>query len=310
MGEALLHEPVRWLELSVSAPAEFADPLSYVFHRHGHGGVVIENNVGYSPDEGEAPLAPQVVIVRTFLPMDATALERRAHIDLAVRLIAEVAPVSVLRECEVDQKEWEEAWKSYFDILHVGRRIVICPSWREYEPCEGEVVVLLDPGMAFGTGHHPTTRMCLEILERLMGPGMNVLDVGCGSAILSIAAARLGATSVLGIELDSIAAKVAKANVAENHLSQAIQVAHGTFPRVDVTAELWDIVVANISFNALYEFSSSLVAAARPGGLIITSGILKERQSEVAGFMAKVGATLKIANEDGDWAALVFRVAV
>ena len=194
--------PADWVELSVDTPPEYVEPLSEVFHRYGEGGVAVEQPGGFNPDEGESPRVPDRVTVKAYLPLDHTTDHRRAQIDVGVRLVGHLAPLSELRERVVTQDEWENSWKDFFDVLRVGSRIVVCPTWREHSPLAGDVIVRLDPGMAFGTGHHPTTRMCLEAIERILTPGDTVLDLGCGSGILTIAAAKLGAGKVVGLEID------------------------------------------------------------------------------------------------------------
>ncbi len=188
---------MHWVELSVESPPEFVESLSQVFMQYGHGGVAIdEDGGGYSPDEGETPPVADRVIVKTYMPLDSSTDDRYHRIDVSVRLIAQIGELSALHVRVVDEEEWQRAWKEHFYVLRIGKRTVIVPSWRDYEANESDVVIGLDPGMAFGTGHHPTTRMCLELLEEFVRPGVDVMDVGCGSGILSIAAAKLGAGSV------------------------------------------------------------------------------------------------------------------
>ena len=161
---------VEWLELSVEAPPEFVEPLSHVFLRYGNGGVAVEEEDGYLPDEGELP-GQRRATIRTYMPLDASAAERRGRIDVAVRLVAALAPVSDLAERVLPEEQWRDAWKKHFKPLKIGRRVVVRPTWSADKPAEGEATIWLDPGMAFGTGHHPTTRMCIEQIERTMTPG-------------------------------------------------------------------------------------------------------------------------------------------
>ena len=222
---------LKWLELSVSAPPEFVEPLSHIFYRYGHGGVALEQQGGFNPDEGETASETAWVTLKTYLPINESTDERRNRIDVGVRLVAHVGPVTELVARTVDEDEWQNSWKDHFQVLRVGRRLVVKPTWREYEPRPTDVVIVLDPGMAFGTGHHPTTRSCLEQLERMVAPGASVLDFGCGSGILSIAASKLGASSVLGVEADSSAVRVAKQNARENGVQHNVLVVEGTLPR-------------------------------------------------------------------------------
>ncbi|MCI0438512.1 MAG: 50S ribosomal protein L11 methyltransferase [Chloroflexi bacterium] len=299
---------MKWLELSVTAPPEYVEPLSQIFYRYGQGGVAIEEKGGYNLDEGETPSASDWVTLKTYIPVNSTTDERRNRIDLGVRLVAHVSPISPLRERVLDEEEWANSWKEHFHVLHIGRRIVISPTWREYAPQDSDVVISLDPGMAFGTGHHPTTRMCLEQLEELMRPGLDVLDVGCGSGILSIAAARLGARRVLGMEIDSVAVNVAKKNVDENGVAHTIHVIEGTLPYPGVRADSYDLALANISSKVVAEIAGDLARVVRPGGKIVASGILLDNKHLVENALAASNCALEKTLVDGDWVTLVASV--
>ena len=299
---------MKWLQLSVSTPQEFVEPLSQIFYRYGHGGVAVEQAGSYNPDEGETLSPDQWVTVTTYLPINDSTNERRNQIDVGVRLVAHVSPIEGLQEREVEEQEWQDAWKVHFDVLHITNRIVIAPSWKEYSPRPHEAVVTLDPGMAFGTGHHPTTKMCLEQLDELVKPGMDVIDVGCGSGILSIAAARLGARHVFGIEIDSVAVNVAKQNIRDNGLEHTIRPVHGSLPHPDVRADAYDIAVANISAKIIIEISGELVRATKSGGKIVASGILAENKDGPIEALTAAGTTLESTLVDGDWVTLVCRL--
>ena len=299
---------MKWLELSVEAPPEFVEPLSQIFHRYGHGGVVVEGGGGFYPDEGEGPPAADKVTLKTYLPLNKTTQERRSRIDVGVTLVGHVSPISPLRERVIDEEEWERAWKEHFHVLHVGKRIVICPTWRDYEAAESDVVITLDPGMAFGTGHHPTTRMCLELLEDLATPGINVLDVGCGSGILSIAVAKLEARGVLGLELDSVAVGVAKRNVRENGVGHTVRIAEGSLPHSAARAQSYDIALANISAKVVSEKAVELVKAVKPGGRVIASGILLDNKDGVERALTSAGGHVEETIVDGDWVTQVASV--
>lgn len=297
---------MKWLELSVSAPPEFVEPLSHIFYRYGHGGVALEQEGGFNPDEGETPSETAWVTLKTYLPINESTDERRNLIDVGVRLVAHVGPVTELVARTVDEDEWQNSWKDHFHVLRVGRRLVVKPTWREYDPQPDDVVIVLDPGMAFGTGHHPTTRSCLEALERLVAPGASVLDFGCGSGILSIAASKLGASSVLGIEADSSAVRVAKGNARENGVEHNVRVVEGTLPRPEARAGEFDVAVANISAKVVSEAAGELVRAVKRGGYVIASGIIADNRATVESAMADAGATLAEAVVDGDWVTLVY----
>ena len=297
---------LKWLELSVSAPPEFVEPLSHIFYRYGHGGVALEQQGGFNPDEGETASETAWVTLKTYLPINESTDERRNRIDVGVRLVAHVGPVTELVVRTVDEDEWQNSWKEHFHVLRVGRRLVVKPTWREYEPRPTDVVIVLDPGMAFGTGHHPTTRACLEQLERLVAPGASVLDFGCGSGILSIAASKLGASSVVGVEADSSAVRVAKQNARENGVQHNVLVVEGTLPRPEAGPGAFDVAVANISAKVVSEASTELVRAVKPGGAVIASGIILDNKAVVERSMAAAGAALADTIVDGDWVTLVY----
>ena len=299
---------MKWLELSVTTPPEFVEPLSQIFYRYGHGGVAIEQDGGFNPDEDEAPPAPDRVTVKTYLPLNSTTQERRNRIDVGVRLVAHVSPISPLQDRVLDEEDWQNSWKEHFHVLHIGKRTVVVPTWRTYEPAESEIVITLDPGMAFGTGHHPTTRMCLELLEDLAHPAMDLLDVGCGSGILSIAAARHGARSVFGLEVDSVAVGVANQNIRENGTPQNIRIAQGSLPHPDVRPRSYDIALANISAKVVSEMACELVKALRPGGKLVASGILLDNKDGVVDALASAGGRLEETIVDGDWVTLMASV--
>ena len=302
---ALYPRKQKWLELSIESPPEFVEPLSHIFLKYGHGGVAIEQKTDYNPDEGETPPIPESVTLKTYLPLDPTATQRRNQIDLGVRLVSHMANLSPLQAREVDEEEWQNSWKEHFDVLRVGRRIVIKPTWHEHQSTGEDVVVTLDPGMAFGTGHHPTTRMCLEILEEHVSPGMEVFDLGCGSGILSIAAARLGAARVVGLEIDPVAVDAARQNLHDNSVGGSVRVIEGTLPNPTVAPASFDLAVANISAKVVSELAGDLVKAVRPGGTLIASGILLERKQSVAKALGSAGAVVRHTEVDGDWIALV-----
>ena len=296
---------MKWIELSVQAPPEFVEPLSQIFHRYGHGGVALETVGGYNPDEGESQPEGADVVVRAYLPLDATTDKRREHIKVAVQLVASIVSLPPLSERVIEEEEWQESWKRHFHVLRVGRRIVICPTWREHRPQPDEIVISLDPGMAFGTGHHPTTRMCLEAVETLVQPGHLVLDVGCGSGILSIASAKLGATQVVGYEIEAAAARVAGENVIRNDADSVVSVVCGTLGDGDKKERGYDVVLANISSKVVSDLSEHIAGAVAPRGHIVASGIIGSRRDETSRVLEDAGLTLVEEMWSDDWVALV-----
>ena len=202
-----------WLELSVHASPELVEPLVELFQRYGRRQVVVEEAGGFNPDEGESPPTGGPVIVRAYVPKDRRSADRVARIHAGVQLMGLIKPLSPLEVRTVTPWEWEEAWKAHFQPLRIGGRLVVRPTWHEVEAEEGDIVLTLDPGLAFGTGHHPTTRMCLEQLERRVQPGMRILDLGTGSGLLSQAALLLGAKWALALDTEADAIRASRRNL-------------------------------------------------------------------------------------------------
>jgi ribosomal protein L11 methyltransferase len=296
---------LKWIELTVDVPPEYAEPMSEIFHRYGHGGVAIEQEAGYNPDEGESPPVPDFVTIKTYLPVDNTTERRRNQIDIGVRLVAHLATISPLKEKYVEEEDWQNAWKEHFHPLRIGRHLVICPTWRTVETSESDILIHLDPGMAFGTGHHPTTRTCMEILERDTKPGDRILDVGCGSGILSVVAVKVGATSALGLEIDPVAARAGEENVRINGIEDKVQIVQGTLPSPLAEARSFDIVAANISAKVVTDLAQHLIDSVAIGGKLIAGGIIEPHVKDVTKALNAVGASIDETFIDGDWVTLL-----
>ena len=281
--------PARWLELSVEAAPDAEEAVADVLRRYVYGGVTIEG-------------AAASVVVKGYLPTDGDLTRRRRALR---RKLAALPLPSAVRSRWLNEEDWAHAWKEFFPVLRVSSRLVVCPTWRSYRPREGEAVIRLDPGMAFGTGQHPTTLMCLKALEELLRPGMDVLDLGTGSGILALAAARLGATSVLALDIDPQAAAVARENVRLNGLEAVVQVAEGGLD--EALRAAFDLAMANISAPVIVEMASALAAVLRPGGLLIVAGFSVESADRVSSGLARTGLMAERALADGDWRALIAR---
>lgn len=293
---------MRWLELSCRVDREAVEPVSALFARHGRG-VVIEDE-GFI--EGEERPDPQpFVFMRTYLALDNEAEARKGEIERGLWVLGLLRPIGELMTRELGEEDWAEAWKQHFHVHRVGKRTVIKPSWREYTPAPGEVVIELDPGMAFGTGLHPTTQLCLEALEDIVRPGQTVFDVGTGSGILAIAAAKLGAASVLAVDNDSVAVEVAQANVNASGLAAVVRVEHGSLPVEG--GGTYDVVVANIIARVIIELAPALAAVTAPGGTLITSGILDVRADDVTAALRRAGLEVTSRRQRDDWVAIIAR---
>ena len=281
------------------------EPLTHIFYRYGEGGVAVESPAEFNPDEGESPPVPATVKVVTFIPLDGSARERRSNIDVAVKLVGHFARISEIKEREVEEEDWESNWKEYFHPIRVGSKLVICPTWRSHKVSESDVLIKLDPGMAFGTGHHPTTRMCMELLESLISGGEKVIDVGCGSGILSLSAVKLGAQEVLGLEIEERSAVIAIENCELNDISSKVTVLNGSFPEIEVEESTYDIAVANIAAKVIVELSGYISSAVVDGGKLVLSGILKTSLDDVEKCYLMQGVKFNKILVDGDWTAVL-----
>jgi len=294
---------VRWLELSARVDAEAVEAVSEVFSRVAPGGVAIEPEIREVSDE--AVVSGPSAVVRAYIPLDEQAGERQRVVAEGLWHLRAIWPVGDLEAREIAEDDWSAAWKRHYRTFRVGRRLVIRPSWLDDAPRPGDVVVTIDPGSAFGTGLHPTTRRCLALLEEVVHPGADVLDVGTGSGILALAAAALGARHIVATDIDPIAVETARANVRASGAEERIQVLAGSVEAVP-PGELYDIVVANIIARVILELAPALRARLRPGGSLIAGGIIADRADEVAGRLTDLGLCLRRFT-DGDWITLLGR---
>ena len=295
---------MKWLELSLITPSEYVEPLSLIFHRYGHGGVAEETEVDYNPDEGEVMPDNPNVILRTYIPINEFTESRKQEIQIAVALISKIADLSPLKEQIIQNNDWMNYWKNHFPMLKIGS-IIICPSWIQHAAEKDEVVIELDPGMAFGTGHHPTTKMCILEIEKLFNAGtrQRVLDIGTGSGILAMVAATLGAKSVLGIDTDPLAVTAALLNVKTNKLKDKIEIIQGTTESNNLSQ--YDLVVANLYSKVIIEIGHSIMSKIDRNGVVILSGIMKDKLEEVIISLRTYNFVLDHYLTEGDWAVAV-----
>ena len=292
---------MKWIELSVVADSELIDPLVQIFDRYSKNGVVLENvgeNIEYSNNATK---------VRTYLKSDTDYEIVFNQIDIGVRLLAHVGEVSELSKRVLNEKEWHESWKKHFSILEVGKTLAIVPSWLKSKKVNRKIVIELDPGMAFGTGHHLTTRMCLEMLETLVKPCHAVLDLGCGSGILSIASAKMGSEKVIGIDNDETAIKVARENIKINGIGDSVSISNGSVPNKNIDKYSNDIVVANISSKVILDLSKEITEYLKPKGYLLISGFLDNTESEIIDVFKKLNLNVVSKLGTADWVALCLR---
>lgn len=303
-----------WLEIKINIPAAAVEEASAIANMVVPYGIYIED---YSDlEQGAREIAHIDLIDEDLLRQDRSAACIHVYFDpqenpaeavafLRERLAAAAIPCS-LETDQVREEDWANNWKKYFKPLAVGKKLLICPSWETAENTENRTVLSIDPGMAFGTGGHDTTRMVLEASEPLVTADTTVLDVGCGSGVLSIAALLLGAHSALGVDIDELAVKMAVKNGEQNGLyPPRYTIRQGDL--VEQVSGTYDLVLANIVADAILLLSPSIPAFLKPGGTYIVSGILLERGDEVANGLAKCGFTVCRRLERGGWVCLVCR---
>lgn len=278
-------------------------------------GVSIEDPVTLlGPEEGFRLDWRRPAVVKAYLPVDDGLGERLEQLDAALAVVG-LRPELTTRT--VQEEDWADAWKEHFQIERFGERIVIRPTWRPYTPRPDDIVIDLDPGMAFGTGQHPTTRMCLELLEQLVQPADLLLDIGTGSGILAIAGVKVGAGRCLACDLEARSVQVARENITANGVSDYIQVETGTLEHAPGAGGVTvagiaaprsaDLVVANISAAAIMALAPAFAGALRDGGRLIASGVIGEREAEVLAALTAAGLTIDAVRAGGDWRAIVAR---
>jgi ribosomal protein L11 methyltransferase len=333
------------IEISLSGLDDEATPsVIGLFDRWGRGGAVVEQMPANDPG----------TTVKTYLlPEDDESLRQ---IEIGLEVLKHALSPSLPGDSPADdplpephirflsETDWAEAWKTHYDVLRVGRRLVVKPTWRDYAPNPDDLIIELDPGMAFGSGLHPTTRLCMEAMETHLRPGASVLDVGTGSGILAVAAARLGALRILALDTDPLAVRVARENVALNKVEDVARVDVGTVQISNTKSQVanrksanrqigkhlnhaqvqmpatrrgdapgisslqspsWDLVVANILAETVVELMPALVSNLAAEGALIASGIIADRAEVVIASLHKNDLALTERREDGEWVALV-----
>jgi ribosomal protein L11 methyltransferase len=306
-----------WVELSVVADIEAVEAVSEILTRFAPGGTSVEPGFGLTNEGLGAVVDPtKPAIVRAYLPGRDPASVEAAISDAATALghlqAFGLRPIGELQTRLVREEDWAEAWKSHFPVLRIGRRMVIRPTWRRHRKLPGDVVLSLDPGMAFGTGLHPTTRLCLAALETLAEEGRlakgrarngtaRVIDVGCGSGILAIAAGALGAGEMLGVDTDPIAVESTIANARLNGQARRLRVRQGSAPSGEGP---FDLVLANLIASLLVLLARPLRDELAPGGHILASGIFRDREGDVRTAFEAAGLTVARRWAEEDWVAL------
>jgi ribosomal protein L11 methyltransferase len=297
--------PGSWTEITARVRPEGLEAVSDVLAEFSGGGVATEPPIeALGPDEGYVLDERAPVTVRAYA-YGPVSRGRRAVLRRRLRAAGLGATLAApLRYRTLNEQDWANAWKQHYDIERAGR-VVIRPAWIDYEPAPGEVVVSLDPGMAFGTGQHPTTRMCLLAAQQLLRPGGSVLDLGCGSGILAIAALKLGAGRCLAVDIEEQAVDATRANVALNSAAPAIEVIMGSVEAVP--AGLFGLIFANINAGTIIRLAPSLCARLEAGGALLAGGVIAERGPEVRAALEAAGLRITDVLAEGEWRTFVGR---
>ncbi len=307
---------MKWAEISIQTSHEATEAVAEIFHDLGASGVLIEdpelvNSYIHSGawDYTDIPLAKEteIVTVKAWLPTDEELPKKleqlRLHIDEMSRYLDKGS--GLINCSEIQDEDWANNWKQYFHPEKIGEKIVVKPSWEEYTPINDEIVIEIDPGMAFGTGTHATTSMCVQFLEEYIKPNMRVFDVGTGSGILAITAAKLGAAEIQAADYDNVAVKVAKENVAENNETEKITVFQSDLLK-NMTGKA-DFIIANIIADIIIRMFENVDEYLNPHGAILTSGIIADRIADVVKTAEQNGFVVDKMNEKAGWAAIIFR---
>ena len=301
-----------WLEISVQTDGEGAEAVAEMLRPFAYQESVVLEQRGDETNLDPEALEPGVA-VKIYVPEDDDTPELRRHIEEVLYHLGRLYPLPPPVFRELRDEDWANAWKEHYRPFRLGRRLRIRPTWLAGEPDDDarpdDVTLVLDPGMAFGTGLHPTTQSCLRALEDLVQPGMTVLDAGTGSGILAIAAARLGATTIAAFDTDALAVRATQENAAQNGVAERIHVWRGELDSAaaETGQATWDIVVANILAPVIIRLlgESGLLGAVAPDGYLILSGIIDEQGPDVEAALAAAGGQVRRIISAGDWVTYV-----
>jgi len=287
-----------------------ADLISDVFYDLGLQGVVVESP-NMSPEEGwgaDALPLPETDAVSGYFPGNADGAQKISALEEGLRVLGRRTGITTrLLFQELDEEDWAESWKAYFRPEKISDKIVVKPTWRDYIPeSSDEIILEIDPGMAFGTGTHPTTILCIQLLEAWLVPGMRFLDVGTGSGILMIAAGKLGAGSMVGVDKDGVAVDVARENLSKNGFGSGSAEIHAGDLLAGVS-RTFDVVVANILSEVILLLVEDIPKVLSAGGIFICSGIISENRCKVADKMAGIGFEVLEVREKEGWTAMAAR---
>jgi len=313
---------MNWIQLTIRTTSEGSEVVAELFMEAGAKGTLIEDKcdfvLGQQPADRWDLVDPELIeamsddcLVKAYFPEDERInavecyLETRIEDVLGLDLPFDLGPMTLARD-SLNEQDWAENWKRYYKPLRAGKTLVVKPSWEAYEPCLGDRVIEMDPGMAFGTGTHETTAMCLELVERLTRQGDKVLDIGTGTGILAIAAALMGAEGVLAIDMDPVAVRVARENARVNGVDSVVSVREG-----DLLSEVpakYDLIVANIIADVIIKLTGDMAEFLATGGAFVCSGIICDRRLDVLVALDAAGFYVVDELTMGEWVTLCARV--
>ncbi len=303
----------KWVQLKVTCSSKDTDAVSAVMSMVDNGlmiedysdvETIINGVYGELIDESIMNADRSVASVSVFVPLEKSPAESEAFIK---RQLDGSGIKYKIEHTGVSEEDWADSWKQYYKPIKTGKKLVIVPLWEHYEPAEGETVVLMDPGMAFGTGTHETTRLCASLLESYVSPGSHVLDVGCGSGILAIAASKLGAGSCFACDIDPVAVKVARENADINSTPNVRCEVSDLLRHVPRTEGGYDVVVANIVADIIIRMSPDVGGYMAENGTLIVSGIIDTRAREVTDVLRSDGFVIESEKYENGWYAAALR---
>jgi len=304
---------MNWLEVSLTVNGELAEAVADVLARFAYSGVMMEQGVKYT-DEEDAGTPTGPITVRAYLEMNDQIEETRQKVEESLYYLGMIQPLPAASYKQIADQNWMEAWKQHYKPILIGERLVVLPAWMD-SPDPDRVAIKIDPGMAFGTGTHPTTQLCLELMEAFFTQSQIVnrkskivIDIGCGSGILSIAALKLGATSALGVDIDADSIVNARENANTNHAGDELILGIGSIQEIldgKFPFRKAPLVVANILAPVIIRlFDAGLAELMDDGGSIILSGILQEQTQNVIEAAQAKGLRMNERKQLGDWVAL------
>lgn len=312
---------MKWAEITIKTTTEAVEAITNILYEQNVGGVSIEDPKDfkfqkkheYDWDFVEEEIfnsGYDGVIIKTYITEERDVSDDIKLIKEKIEGLKEFGidvGEAIVELSQVDEEDWANEWKNYYKPAKIGEKIVVKPTWEDYESKDTDLIIELDPGMAFGTGTHETTSMCIRELEKYVKPESKVFDIGCGSGILAIAAAKLGAKDVLAVDLDEVAVKVSKENIELNKVEGSVNALHGNL--MEVVKDKADIVVANIIADIIKILAKDIKQFMKDDAVFISSGIIHAKVDEVKEALTQNGLEIVHVESLGEWNAIVSKIA-